>query len=69
MSNNIEATSRADVESLNKSAKLNLMNKEKAKCQIVGCENNAEFIRRPEMQSGMYCRKHFDEIYYGNDKE
>ena len=67
--NDIEATKRANVESLNKSARLNLMNKEKAKCQIVGCENNAEFIRRPEMQSGIYCRKHFDEIYYGNDKE
>ena len=35
------------------------------KCQIVGCENDAEYIYRAEMCSGMYCRKHFDEIYYG----
>jgi len=33
------------------------------KCALVGCENEAEQISRPMMSSGMYCRKHFYEIY------
>ena len=37
------------------------------KCDIVGCENNAEEISRPMMRSNAYCRKHFLEIYYGED--
>ena len=38
-----------------------------SKCQIYGCENDAEHICRPGMCSGMYCRKHFEEIY--NDRQ
>lgn len=37
------------------------------KCNIVGCEKDVEEISRPMMKSGMYCRKHFFEIYYGED--
>lgn len=44
-----------------------MMDEKKVKCQIVGCENNAELICRPGMCSGMYCRKHFEEIY--NDRQ
>ena len=42
---------------------------ETKKCQIVGCENDAEYICRTEMCSGMYCRKHFKEIYYGKEEK
>jgi len=34
------------------------------RCALIGCENEAEYIERPMMRSGMYCRKHFFEIYY-----
>lgn len=37
------------------------------KCDIVGCGNNAEEISRPLMKSNSYCKKHFFEIYYGED--
>ena len=37
-----------------------------SKCQIYGCENDAESICLSGMRSGMYCRKHFEEIY--NDR-
>ena len=37
------------------------------RCDLVGCENEAEAISRPMMSSNSYCRKHFFEIYYGED--
>lgn len=33
------------------------------RCNIAGCDNEAEEIRRPLMASNCYCRKHFFEIY------
>lgn len=33
------------------------------KCNIKGCDNEAEVITKPSMSAGCYCRKHFDEIY------
>ena len=31
-------------------------------CHIVGCTESAEQINTPIFSSGIYCRKHFDEI-------
>ena len=35
------------------------------KCQILGCNNEAEFLTTPLMRSGIYCKKHFNEINTG----
>lgn len=35
------------------------------KCNIKDCENEAEFIKKPVMWNGTFCRQHFDEIYIG----
>ena len=37
------------------------------KCALLGCDNNAEYISRSEMMSSIYCKRHFFEIYYGED--
>jgi hypothetical protein len=39
------------------------------KCDIKGCLNPAEQINTPLFSSGMYCRKHFDEINNGKIEE
>ena len=35
------------------------------KCQILGCNNESEYLTAPLMKSGMYCKKHFNEINTG----
>jgi hypothetical protein len=32
------------------------------KCMINGCDETAEQINTPQFSSGIYCRKHFNEI-------